>query len=138
MNNVIMLKTSKSKNEVIERLSSLSGNKEVKLSALFSGTVHDESFRLNRTSFLVHPFIPVAIGQVKSVGNQTLIELTFSFPWLGHISILVILFIILSMPLPDSLSWQIIGFILFGWGLLMYKHKKEKIQFLSFFKDKVL
>lgn len=138
MSDTVVIKSAISKDAIIKRVSELSGNHGLRLSAPFSGKVRGDRFRLSRTRFLVHPFIPVALGHVKSVGDHAVIEFSFAFPWLGHASVIMIIAIVFSMPLPSLLLWEILTVVLSAWIFLTYRQKSEKVGFLKLFKKKIL
>ena len=129
----MMIETKLSKQSTIDRIVALTGNQEIEIFTPFSGSVCRDKFRINRSRSIVHPFVPVATGNVKSSENGSIVELNFVFPWLGHASMFTIIAIYIGMPL--SLSWEIIMVIIFVWVLLVQRHKHEKKEFLKVLKE---
>ena len=116
MKNTVEFEIKLSQQSVIKRIKSLTGNLGFVISASFSGWVNDDKFRINKNTFIVHPFVPIAKGNVISTDGGAVIKLNFVFPWLGHASMIAIIIMYISMPF--AFSWGVVIAILCIWALL--------------------
>jgi len=135
MGNIITIEIKLSQQVVINRIKALTGNQDFAITAPFSGTTDNDKFRINKNNFIVHPFVPVAKGKIKSVDNGSIIDLEFVFPWLGHAAMVTIFMMYVSMPVP--LSWGIIVAIIFIWIYLIFSYLREKKDFVNALKKEL-
>ena len=133
MKNTVEFEIKLSQQSVIKRVKSLTGNLDFVIAAPFSGWVNDDKFRINKNTFIVHPFVPVAKGNVKSTDGGAEIKLNFVFPWLGHASMIAI--IIMYISIPFAFSWGVVIAILCIWVFFTASYTHERQKFVRTLKD---